>query len=111
MAATPQINSYVEGNRVIVTATCKVLPSGNLTTPSTWQLLVRNVSASEVIEFNSVGPVLPEDVNADMQNPSAGIITFAFDCDAPGIRKVYFKGTGQCKCAGKHSFMIEENEV
>lgn len=113
------LNVYIEGNRVIVTATCKVFgvdPDPDvLTTPSTWTMTIRNLASRKsedgaLLTFTSAGP-LPEDVNASTTVPSDGIIKCAFDIDEPGERAVVFKGTGACKCAGKLRFMVEEGEA
>lgn len=109
--AGASINVYVEGNRVIVTATTKTLPDDVPTTPDTWQLLVRNMADGSLLTFNSAGPVLPLGVNAAMTNPSAGIIKFTFDIDHYGERRLYFAGTGACKCAGKGRFVVEKGDV
>jgi hypothetical protein len=105
------INSYVEGNRVKVTATCKTLPDNTLTTPTTWQLLVRNAADATLLTFDSVGPTLPTGVNASMENPSDGVVEFYFDVDNYGERRIYFKGTGACKCAAKGRFVVEKADV
>jgi len=109
MAAS--INSYVEGNRVKVTATCKTLPDQVLTTPTTWMLKVRNMGDGTLITFSSVGPALPAGVNASMDNPSDGVVEFFFDIDTYGERRLYFAGTGACKCAAKGRFVVEKGDI
>jgi hypothetical protein len=105
------INSYVEGNRVKVTATCKTLPDNTPTTPTTWTLQIRNMADGSLLTFDSVGPVLPAGVNASMDNPSDGFIEFFFDIDAYGERRLYFAGTGACKCASKGRFVVEKGDI
>jgi hypothetical protein len=109
--ASSTINSYVEGNRVKVTATTKTLPDNTLTTPDTWTLQVRNMADGSLLTFDSVGPTLPAGVNASMDNPSAGLIEFYFDVDAYGERRLLFKGTGACKCAAKGRFVVEKGDI
>lgn len=110
--AAASINHYVVGNRITVTATTTVLPS-TLTTPTTWRLVVRNSADATVLTFswNGTAATLPTGVNAAMDNPSNGVITFTFDVDTSGERRVYFAGTGACKCAGKTRFVIEKEDV
>lgn len=110
--AAASINSYVVGNRVTITATTKVLPD-TLTTPTTWSLRVRNMADASVLVFswNGTTMTLPASVDAAMDNPSAGVITFTFDVDTSGERRAYFAGTGACKCAGKIRFVIEKGDV
>jgi hypothetical protein len=108
--AAASINVYVEGNRVIVTATCKTLPDEVLTTPDTWRLLVRNLADSTLLTFTSTTAV-PAGVNATMAIASTGVIKFTFDIDTYGERRLYFAGTGACKCAGKGRFVVEKGDV
>lgn len=116
------INSYIQGSRVIVTATTTAthmadgtpLEDPELTTPTTWRLLVRNIAADgDLIEFlwNGSAATLPTSVNATMTNPAEGVIRFAFDVDDHGERRLYFAGTGACKCAAKGRLAVEKGDV
>ena len=112
--AAADLNVYVEGNRVKVTAQTATLPDETPTTPTTWELIVRNLADGEVLRWYHNGvaaDVLPSGVEAAMDNPDVGIMEFFFDIDTHGKRAVWFGGTGACKCAAEIQFVVKRSEA
>lgn len=108
-----KVNVYVQGNRVTVTAECRVKETLALTNPSTVKCEIRNLVDDGLLTFTWDGAIftLPLLVNAEMSNPSVGIFKISFDVDAHGERLVYFAGTGACKTAGKSRFVVTRSDV